>query len=286
MQFKILISALFLLTFLACKEEEEPMTTPEPSNTEKAQALIQAFETGSTDPLAYVSDDTYLQHNLAFPSGKGVLEGLLTGSPTGFTVDIHRTFSEGDIVFMHNTYGGTWNNGTPQVAFDIFRFENGLIVEHWDNLQDEVPATQTVSGRSMVDGPTTEEDSDQTAGNKAVVREFIETVLMAGQGELTDYISSEQYDQHNPGIGDGLEGLGIALQFFAENNLLLQYDELHQLHGAGNFVLSVSEGLFLEGDHVAYYDLFRLKDGKIVEHWDVVQTIPPQEEWQNQNGKF
>ena len=36
----------------------------------------------------------------------------------------------------------------------------------------------------------------------------------------------------------------------------------------------------------AYYDLFRLEDGKIVEHWDVVQTIPPVEDWANSNGKW
>ncbi len=41
-----------------------------------------------------------------------------------------------------------------------------------------------------------------------------------------------------------------------------------------------------KGDHVAYYDLFRLADGKIVEHWDVIETIPTKENWKNTNGKF
>jgi predicted SnoaL-like aldol condensation-catalyzing enzyme len=36
----------------------------------------------------------------------------------------------------------------------------------------------------------------------------------------------------------------------------------------------------------AFYDLFRVENGKIAEHWDVLETIPPETSWQNQNGKF
>ena len=94
------------------------------------------------------------------------------------------------------------------------------------------------------------------------------------------------YLQHNSGIADGLDGLGAALQYFAENNLLLQYDKIHQVLGEGNFVLTVSEGKFGPGDHVAYYDLFRVENGKIVEHWDIIETIPAKADWKNTNGKF
>ncbi len=65
----------------------------------------------------------------------------------------------------------------------------------------------------------------------------------------------------------------------------MRYDTLHRVIGEGNFVLAMSEGE-LAGEPTAFYDLFRVEDGKVVEHWDVIQTIPPQEEWQNENGKF
>jgi predicted SnoaL-like aldol condensation-catalyzing enzyme len=55
--------------------------------------------------------------------------------------------------------------------------------------------------------------------------------------------------------------------------------------GEGNFVLAVSEGQFL-GKHVAFYDLFQIENGKIAEHWDTIEEIPPKENWKNNNGKF
>ncbi|RYF61271.1 MAG: hypothetical protein EOO27_02650 [Comamonadaceae bacterium] len=55
--------------------------------------------------------------------------------------------------------------------------------------------------------------------------------------------------------------------------------------GEGNFVLLASEGEF-NGAPTAFYDLFRIENGKVAEHWDVVDAIPARDEWQNDNGKF
>ena len=53
----------------------------------------------------------------------------------------------------------------------------------------------------------------------------------------------------------------------------------------GNFVLVVSEGSF-GGKPSAYYDMYRIQGGKIAEHWDTIEAIPPRAEWKNPNGKF
>jgi predicted SnoaL-like aldol condensation-catalyzing enzyme/DNA-directed RNA polymerase subunit RPC12/RpoP len=60
---------------------------------------------------------------------------------------------------------------------------------------------------------------------------------------------------------------------------------IHKILGCGNFVLAVSEGAFA-GKPTSYYDLFRVENGKIAEHWDVMETIAPESEWKHQNGKF
>ena len=103
---------------------------------------------------------------------------------------------------------------------------------------------------------------------------------------LTTLINPNKYLQHNSQVADGLDGLGAALKYFAENGLVMEYEKVHKVLGEGNFVLTLSEGKFGKGDHVAYYDLFRLENGQIVEHWDVIQPIPVKSEWKNENGKF
>lgn len=55
--------------------------------------------------------------------------------------------------------------------------------------------------------------------------------------------------------------------------------------GEGNFVLAISEGNFA-GQHSAFYDLFRVDNGKIAEHWDTIAAIPARDQWKNTNGKF
>ena len=66
----------------------------------------------------------------------------------------------------------------------------------------------------------------------------------------------------------------------------MEYEKNHMILGEGNFVLAVSEGKFGKGEQTSFYDLFRLADGQIVEHWDVIETIAPESEWKNSNGKF
>ena len=60
---------------------------------------------------------------------------------------------------------------------------------------------------------------------------------------------------------------------------------LDQVLAQGNYVLAVSEGTF-GGAPTSYYDLWRIENGKVTEHWDVMETIAEKDTWQNQNGKF
>lgn len=53
----------------------------------------------------------------------------------------------------------------------------------------------------------------------------------------------------------------------------MRHDKIHKVIGHGNFVIVMSEGEF-GGRHAAFYDLFRVENGAIVEHWDVIQEIP------------
>jgi len=103
--------------------------------------------------------------------------------------------------------------------------------------------------------------------------------------QLGSYFDGDNYIQHNSTIADGLSGLGQALEALGKMGISMIYDEVHMVLGEGNFVLVVSEGRF-GGEHTSYYDLFRVENGKIAEHWDVIETILPESEWKHSNGKF
>lgn len=251
------------------------------SNKEKAVALLESIETGNPAPTGFVNPKKYIQHNLAVGDGLEGFGQILKQLPKGSAkVKVVRAFQDGDHVFTHTEY----NFFGPKIGFDIFRFENGAIVEHWDNLQEIT--TKTASGRTQIDGPATAEDLDKTQSNKSLVAAFVEDILKGrNPSKITDYISPDNYRQHNPAVADGLDALGKALQEMANAGMPMTYTQTHKVLGEGNFVLAVSEGRFL-GRRSAFYDLFRIEGGKIVEHWDAIESIPPKEQWKNPNGKF
>ncbi len=260
---------------------EKMETKVELSNKEKANALLISLETGDEKPVSYINPTKYIQHNLGVADGLEGFGALLENAPEdGFKAKVVRSFQDGDYVFTQTEY----DFFGPKIGFDIFRFEEGKIVEHWDNLSEQAPINP--SGHSQTDGSTALEDLNKTDENKAIIEDFIQTVLINGEfDKMPNYFDGDHYIQHNSQIGDGLSGLGTALEEMAKNGVAMTFDKNHIVLGEGNFVLAVSEGMFA-GNHTSFYDLFRLKNGNIVEHWDVIETILPESEHQNNNGKF
>jgi predicted SnoaL-like aldol condensation-catalyzing enzyme len=267
---------------LSNEKENVSMSTSPSSPKQQVRDLLKSIETGAPGPVAVINPNKYIQHNLGAAEGLAGFGALLQQLPPGSTrVNTARVFQDGDFVFAHTDY----NFFGPKIGFDVFRYEEGKIVEHWDNLQEK-PTQPNPSGRTMIDGPTEVTDLDKTAANKAFVRSFVDDILVNGRLEkLQSYYNGDNYVQHNPQVADGLSGLAAALKALAEQGIAMKYDRIHRVLGEGNFVLVMSEGSF-GGKHVAYYDLFRVEAGKIAEHWDTIEGIPPQSEWKNQNGKF
>ena len=284
-----LLVILFGLTSCATKQDSSSQKIKkgvkmELSNKEKVVALLNSFNTGDQTPISYINPEKYIQHNLSVGDGLAGFGEVMKNAPEGgFKANVVRAFQDGDFVIAHTEY----DFFGPKAAFDVFRFEEGKIVEHWDNLTEVTPPNP--SGRTQFDGETRLADLDKTAANKKLVETFIDEVLLKGKMDnLTKLVNPEKYLQHNSGVADGLDGLGAALEYFAKNDMVMVYEKVHKVLGEGNFVLSMSEGKFgkAPGEHVAYYDLFRVENGQIVEHWDVIQGIPEEAEWKNTNGKF
>lgn len=152
--------------------------------------------------------EKYIQHNPVAPDGRKGLLGFadyLATLKSPVSIKPIHVLEEGNLVMIQSLY----DLGGKKVVFDLFRFENGKIVEHWDGTQDE--PSKTASGRAMLDGATDIVDYKKTTENRTLVTAFVTDILIRGKGDqITNYIG-DTYLQHNPNIDDGLEGLGKFL---------------------------------------------------------------------------
>jgi predicted SnoaL-like aldol condensation-catalyzing enzyme len=190
---------------------------------------------------------------------------------------------DGDFVLLHSRYEGVGRYGGPAIAFDLFRFKDGKIVEHWGGQEPEAPPN--LSGRTQVDGPTEVLDREKTEANRTLVRTYRETVMVALRFDrIEEFIEGAHYAQHASKIGDGIAQLRGRIASVAKEGGQLHLSP-RRFMAEGNFVLVLSEGDLPTG-HTALYDLFRVQNGKIVEHWDVLTPIPPQDRRKNSNDPF
>lgn len=256
------------------------------SNKELVGTFLGAVLKNDPETMRTLANADYIQHNPFLPTGlEPFIEMLPVLQENGTTAENIRMLEDSNYVFMHNI----WRNAKPfgadeMVSFDIIRLdENGKVAEHWDAMTPLVK--ETASGRTQTDGPKEVSDLDKTEANKALAKALVEDVLMGkNPNKITDYISAETYHQHNPGIKDGLQGIVEAVEYLSSQNNMFQYTKIHKVLGEGNFVLTVSEGQWNNTNNV-FYDLFRIENGKVVEHWDVIQPIPT-EGLANNNGMF
>jgi len=255
------------------------------SQIQTALDLINTFATGDTEKADSLLNPDYIQHNLAYGTGSKSFVSAVSGlaqAPTKTTVKNIRAFEDGDKVFLQNAYN--FAGAGDQVAFDVFRFDNeGKIIEHWDNLADKTAANP--SNHTQIDGTLDKKDVDREA-TRTTVKKFIHDVLMAEHAEKTpDYFDGDNYIQHNSTIADGLSGLGNALEELGKQGINMVYDKNYFVLADGNYGLGISSGTF-GGKATTYYDLFRVEDGKIAEHWDIMENLMPESEWKNDNTKF
>lgn len=278
-----ILSALLFIHLNASSQGSDPLNnTHIMTNKEKAIAVIESIETGKVEmPKQFINPNKYIQHNVGAPDGFNaeLFEGfykMLNGTGKAKVV---RVFQDGDFVFAHVDY----NFFGPKIGFDVFRFENGLIVEHWDNLQ-ETPAQLNPGGHSMVDGETKIKDLDKTEANKELIRRFFKEIVVGGRGEKISEFIIEDVVQHTPLLPDKLSA-ALMVAGSHEYYRNMKDHQVKLLLGEGNFVLAGVECVLYDKPAV-YYDLFRIENGLIVERWDVMETTLPKEQWKNKNGKF
>lgn len=199
--------------------------------------------------------DSYIQHSPMVKDGKaGLLEALqhlkkMPPPPVNSQSPVVRTIADGDYVMVHMDVAFM---GKKMAIVDLYRLEEGKLAEHWDATQEQpiyAPGDVTMTG-----GTTTIRDIGKTGENKTLVADFFRhphAVFLA-----PDYIT------HDP------------LQFRLDKQLAEQGPVMvHRIIGEGDFVLVQWTGKRGEVSAV-FYDICRLENNLLTEHWRVTQVIP------------
>jgi len=122
---------------------------PERNRTLVIEAMTALFQRHDASAVERLYAPDYVQHNPSIPQGRAALSALVAGLSHDVYYEPGLTVAEGDLVAIHGRIRG-WAP-TPQVVVDLFRIEDGRLAEHWDVLQDDVPASAALGGVSMFD---------------------------------------------------------------------------------------------------------------------------------------
>lgn len=240
------------------------------SDIEKALTFFQGVSSGDAalatkhlDPARYVEHDPRVGDGVE--GVKRYVEQIVSDHAA---LKVVRVFQDGAYVFTQAD-GLVLGDGT---FFDVFRFDDGLIVEHWAFSAKAAPPNK--SGHTQVDGPTEPQPGEDTETNKALVRDYYEAFHIQGRHEVLDrYFSNDRCVRHEPGVADGVGEFKRDVEVLTRDRTI---DRIRLLLGQNDFVFLVAEGTH-QGDPCAYIDLYRAENGQIVEHWGFPQAVAPQE---------
>jgi predicted SnoaL-like aldol condensation-catalyzing enzyme len=247
------------------------------SDIEKVLTVLRGIGDRDADlATMYMNPKKYIQHNPQAADGVDGLRGYIGRFPReNHRLKVVRAFQDGPYVF-------TQEDGLilgQNIFFDLFRFEDGLIVEHWVFSAKAAPPNQ--SGHTQTDGPAQAKLSEDKEKNKSIVREYYETIHISGDhSKIPQYFSGDHCIRHEPGVRDGVAAFKRDLEELTKHRSI---DEIKFVLGQGDFVFIAARGSH-EGNPCVYVDLYRVENGKIAERWGFPDEIPPQEQWKNNNG--
>ncbi|MFM9608784.1 nuclear transport factor 2 family protein [Streptomyces niveiscabiei] len=255
-----------------------------------ATALVKGvFERGDTAVVDRFVRPDYIQHNPTAPDGAAGLKGLAASIHQQFPdarYDVKRAISQGDLVLLHSNVVLVPGTKGASVV-DIFRFQGGKVAEHWDVIQN-VPDT-TASGNDMfstLSSPRVSQPLDHrlTQANQALVTKAFDELMVHKDLTALDRYWDPGYLQHNTQMQSGVPAAKTGLGgYFASAPQLTVIPK--RIIAEGDLVAVHSHYVNYPGDRgAAILDLFRVRNGKIVEHWDIIQNVP--ETSANGNGMF
>lgn len=246
----------------------------ENTNIAKVLAVFEAIRTQDADRAVQYVDPHFQQHHPYMAAGvEGFKQYIIGATQEQMKLRVVRAFEDGAYVVTQVTAESSGQN-----MFAVYRFECGLIAEHWAFSTPDAPPNK--SGHTQLDGPTDAKHLEDSEKNKTFARRYYETFHIAGDhSQKNDFFTSDLMIRHEPGVRDGVG------EFLRDVEVLMQHrtiDEVKLLLGQGDLVFIAATGTH-EGNPCIYVDLYRVEGEKIVEHWGFPEMVPPQSAWKNNN---
>ena len=161
------------------------------------EALIDIFRKKDTTVVDRYFAESFIQHDPSVADGLAGMRSFaaeVARSPAA-DITIHRTLVDGDFVLLHSRYQSVARYAGSAIAFDLFRYKDDKIVEHWGGQEPEGPPN--LSGRTQVDGPTEVLDREKTEANRTLVQTYRETVMVSLRFDrIEEFIEGAHYAQH------------------------------------------------------------------------------------------
>ena len=247
------------------------------SEIERVLAIFAGISAGDVvRATQYIDRDRFLQHNPYAADGVAGLEQFIAqASPEQLHIAVMRAFQDGPYVVTQ----ATGKRSGKELFFDVFRFEQGLVVEHWAFSAPDAPSN--ASGHTQIDGPTKATRLEETEENRRLLRNYYETFHLHGDhSNIEQYFAGDLMIRHEPGVHDGISNFLRDVEELMKHRTI---DDIELLIVQGDFGFIAAKGTH-EHSPCVYIDLYRLQEGKIVEHWGFPELIPPEDQWKNRNG--
>jgi predicted SnoaL-like aldol condensation-catalyzing enzyme len=239
-------------------------------NRAKAVAFFRiAYEQKNTIAIDRLVASDLIQNTPQVQDGaaalKTSLDNYYAANPEA-VAKLERVVAQNDLVTLHTSASDT-PDGTHRAVMYLLRMENGKIVEQW-RVSQQVPENPI---NDMFSGPRNQPPAVKTQAelesNRQLVVNFYQEVFAGGQLDKLDSYVTESYIQHNPNAESGRE----ALRQFAAA-VSGQPVNIVKSAAEGDFVVVYTSSTF-QGAPLTTADIFRIENGKLAEHWDVLEQV-------------
>ncbi|WP_394620218.1 nuclear transport factor 2 family protein [Lentzea sp. JNUCC 0626] len=252
-----------------------PLTPQEMRNERVTMAVVhELFNKHDLGAVDRYFREPFVQHNPTIANGFAGIKKYVRQSPK-MRYEVYKLIADDNYVTVNSRVTGV---GATKIVMDVFRFDRGRIVEHWDVVQDEIPASQTVSGNPMISRskslPSPRHDNERIIA-KALHELFDKRDLGA-----VDRYWSDPYIQHAPFTANGKAAHRETMRNLPPG---IRY-EPGLIMAEGNEVVAHHRLIGVAPQPVMVFHIYRMEKGKVVEHWENVQFEVPASETANGNS--